>query len=180
MLAYRRSALTMTCWQGRKIGNIAASPLITFWHRAHFFWMWDCGVFVASSAFRIYVVARFIKKNQRYRISCLYIERSGVKWYAWLLFVVTTIFSCGYYRRGYKQTDWCHRILHFCGLIQMSRQHYLPYCCFYYFGGCEKDRCLAVWSFRLWRSAIQVRVIIAINITELPHVILLIWKALLV
>lgn len=176
-------ALTMTLAGRVGTGNIAGvATAITFGGPGALFWMWIVAFLGASSAFVESTLGQVYKEkiNGEYRGGpAFYIEKGlGVKWYAWL-FAIVTIFSCGLLLRCAGKLYWCEP--GYC-LWSEPKCHGGVTCCaveFYYFWWRKRIASFSsmVVPFMALGYIIVACVIIAINIDQLPSVILLIWKS---
>ncbi|MDY7247031.1 alanine/glycine:cation symporter family protein [Enterobacter hormaechei] len=150
-------ALTMTLAGRVGTGNIAGvATAITFGGPGALFWMWIVAFLGASSAFVESTLGQVYKEkiNGEYRGGpAFYIEKGlGVKWYAWL-FAIVTIFSCGLLLPGVQANSIGASLKRIASFSSM------------------------VVPFMALGYIIVACVIIAINIDQLPSVILLIWKS---
>ncbi|WP_431614637.1 alanine/glycine:cation symporter family protein, partial [Enterobacter kobei] len=177
-------ALTMTLAGRVGTGNIAGvATAITFGGPGALFWMWMVAFLGASSAFVESTLGQVYKEkiNGEYRGGpAFYIEKGlGVKWYAWL-FAVVTIFSCGLLMPGVQANSIGASLEIAFGLDPNVTAALLAVLLsFIIFGGVKRIASFSsmVVPFMALGYIIVACVIIAINITELPGVILLIWKS---
>ena len=177
-------ALTMTLAGRVGTGNIAGvATAITFGGPGALFWMWMVAFLGASSAFVESTLGQVYKEkiNGEYRGGpAFYIEKGlGVKWYAWL-FAVVTIFSCGLLLPGVQANSIGASLDIAFGLDPNVTAALLAVLLsFIIFGGVKRIASFSsmVVPFMALGYIIVACVIIAINITELPGVILLIWKS---
>ena len=177
-------ALTMTLAGRVGTGNIAGvATAITFGGPGALFWMWIVAFLGASSAFVESTLGQVYKEkiNGEYRGGpAFYIEKGlGVKWYAWL-FAVVTIFSCGLLLPGVQANSIGASLDIAFGLDPNVTAALLAVLLsFIIFGGVKRIASFSsmVVPFMALGYIIVACVIIAINITELPGVILLIWKS---
>ena len=177
-------ALTMTLAGRVGTGNIAGvATAITFGGPGALFWMWIVAFLGASSAFVESTLGQVYKEkiNGEYRGGpAFYIEKGlGVKWYAWL-FAVVTIFSCGLLMPGVQANSIGASLEIAFGLDPNVTAALLAVLLsFIIFGGVKRIASFSsmVVPFMALGYIIVACVIIAINITELPGVILLIWKS---
>ncbi len=177
-------ALTMTLAGRVGTGNIAGvATAITFGGPGALFWMWIVAFLGASSAFVESTLGQVYKEkiNGEYRGGpAFYIEKGlGVKWYAWL-FAVVAIFSCGLLLPGVQANSIGASLDIAFGLDPNVTAALLAVLLsFIIFGGVKRIASFSsmVVPFMALGYIIVACVIIAINITELPGVILLIWKS---
>ncbi len=177
-------ALTMTLAGRVGTGNIAGvATAITFGGPGALFWMWMVAFLGASSAFVESTLGQVYKEkiNGEYRGGpAFYIEKGlGVKWYAWL-FAIVTIFSCGLLMPGVQANSIGASLEIAFGLDPNVTAALLAVLLsFIIFGGVKRIASFSsmVVPFMALGYIIVACVIIAINITELPGVILLIWKS---
>ncbi|AVJ79276.1 alanine/glycine:cation symporter family protein [Enterobacter hormaechei] len=177
-------ALTMTLAGRVGTGNIAGvATAITFGGPGALFWMWVVAFLGASSAFVESTLGQVYKEkiNGEYRGGpAFYIEKGlGVKWYAWL-FAIVTIFSCGLLLPGVQANSIAASLDIAFGLNPNVTAAILAVLLsFIIFGGVKRIASFSsmVVPFMALGYIIVACVIIAINIEELPAVILLIWKS---
>lgn len=177
-------ALTMTLAGRVGTGNIAGvATAITFGGPGALFWMWMVAFLGASSAFVESTLGQVYKEkiNGEYRGGpAFYIEKGlGVKWYAWL-FAVVTIFSCGLLLPGVQANSIGASLDIAFGLNPNVTAALLAILLsFIIFGGVKRIASFSsmVVPFMALGYIIVACVIIAINIEQLPSVILLIWKS---
>lgn len=177
-------ALTMTLAGRVGTGNIAGvATAITFGGPGALFWMWIVAFLGASSAFVESTLGQVYKEkiNGEYRGGpAFYIEKGlGVKWYAWL-FAVVTIFSCGLLLPGVQANSIGASLDIAFGLdTNVTAALLAVLLSFIIFGGVKRIASFSsmVVPFMALGYIIVACVIIAINITQLPAVILLIWKS---
>lgn len=165
-------------------GNIAGvATAITFGGPGALFWMWMVAFLGASSAFVESTPGQVYKEkiNGEYRGGpAFYIEKGlGMKWYA-RTFAIATVFACGVLLPGCRPTPSapaCRpplisiRTVTAAGLALLLG--------FIIFGGVKRIASFAstVVPFMALGYIIVACVIIALNIGQLPGVILLIWKS---
>ncbi|KZR35984.1 alanine/glycine:cation symporter family protein [Enterobacter genomosp. S] len=177
-------ALTMTLAGRVGTGNIAGvATAITFGGPGALFWMWIVAFLGASSAFVESTLGQVYKEkiNGEYRGGpAFYIEKGlGVKWYAWL-FAIVTIFSCGLLLPGVQANSIGASLDIAFGLSPNVTAALLALLLsFIIFGGVKRIASFSsmVVPFMALGYIIVACVIIAINIDQLPAVILLIWKS---
>lgn len=177
-------ALTMTLAGRVGTGNIAGvATAITFGGPGALFWMWIVAFLGASSAFVESTLGQVYKEkiNGEYRGGpAFYIEKGlGVKWYAWL-FAIVTIFSCGLLLPGVQANSIGASLDIAFGLNPNVTAALLAVLLsFIIFGGVKRIASFSsmVVPFMALGYIIVACVIIAINIDQLPSVILLIWKS---
>ncbi|MGX5108123.1 alanine/glycine:cation symporter family protein [Enterobacter cloacae] len=177
-------ALTMTLAGRVGTGNIAGvATAITFGGPGALFWMWVVAFLGASSAFVESTLGQVYKEkiNGEYRGGpAFYIEKGlGVKWYAWL-FAIVTIFSCGLLLPGVQANSIGASLDIAFGLSPNVTAALLAVLLsFIIFGGVKRIASFSsmVVPFMALGYIIVACVIIAININQLPSVILLIWKS---
>jgi len=177
-------ALTMTLAGRVGTGNIAGvATAITFGGPGALFWMWVVAFLGASSAFVESTLGQVYKEkiNGEYRGGpAFYIEKGlGVKWYAWL-FAIVTIFSCGLLLPGVQANSIGASLDIAFGLSPNVTAALLALLLsFIIFGGVKRIASFSsmVVPFMALGYIIVACVIIAINIDQLPAVILLIWKS---
>ncbi|MEG5693487.1 alanine/glycine:cation symporter family protein [Enterobacter quasihormaechei] len=177
-------ALTMTLAGRVGTGNIAGvATAITFGGPGALFWMWVVAFLGASSAFVESTLGQVYKEkiNGEYRGGpAFYIEKGlGVKWYAWL-FAIVTIFSCGLLLPGVQANSIGASLDIAFGLSPNVTAAILALLLsFIIFGGVKRIASFSsmVVPFMALGYIIVACVIIAINIDQLPAVILLIWKS---
>ncbi|EOZ4763231.1 alanine/glycine:cation symporter family protein [Enterobacter hormaechei] len=177
-------ALTMTLAGRVGTGNIAGvATAITFGGPGALFWMWIVAFLGASSAFVESTLGQVYKEkiNGEYRGGpAFYIEKGlGVKWYAWL-FAIVTIFSCGLLLPGVQANSIGASLDIAFGLSPNVTAALLAVLLsFIIFGGVKRIASFSsmVVPFMALGYIIVACVIIAINIDQLPSVILLIWKS---
>lgn len=177
-------ALTMTLAGRVGTGNIAGvATAITFGGPGALFWMWIVAFLGASSAFVESTLGQVYKEkiNGEYRGGpAFYIEKGlGVKWYAWL-FAIVTIFSCGLLLPGVQANSIGASLDIAFGLSPNVTAALLAVLLsFIIFGGVKRIASFSsmVVPFMALGYIIVACVIIAININQLPSVILLIWKS---
>lgn len=177
-------ALTMTLAGRVGTGNIAGvATAITFGGPGALFWMWIVAFLGASSAFVESTLGQVYKEkiNGEYRGGpAFYIEKGlGVKWYAWL-FAIVTIFSCGLLLPGVQANSIGASLDIAFGLSPNVTAALLAVLLsFIIFGGVKRIASFSsmVVPFMALGYIIVACVIIAININQLPPVILLIWKS---
>ncbi|OQD50846.1 sodium:alanine symporter [Enterobacter cancerogenus] len=177
-------ALTMTLAGRVGTGNIAGvATAITFGGPGALFWMWIVAFLGASSAFVESTLGQVYKEkiNGEYRGGpAFYIEKGlGVKWYAWL-FAIVTIFSCGLLLPGVQANSIGASLDIAFGLNPNVTAALLAVLLsFIIFGGVKRIASFSsmVVPFMALGYIIVACVIIAININQLPSVILLIWKS---
>ncbi|MEG6214227.1 alanine/glycine:cation symporter family protein [Enterobacter quasihormaechei] len=177
-------ALTMTLAGRVGTGNIAGvATAITFGGPGALFWMWVVAFLGASSAFVESTLGQVFKEkiNGEYRGGpAFYIEKGlGVKWYAWL-FAIVTIFSCGLLLPGVQANSIGASLDIAFGLSPNVTAALLALLLsFIIFGGVKRIASFSsmVVPFMALGYIIVACVIIAINIDQLPAVILLIWKS---
>ncbi|KGI64682.1 alanine/glycine:cation symporter family protein [Enterobacter dykesii] len=177
-------ALTMTLAGRVGTGNIAGvATAITFGGPGALFWMWIVAFLGASSAFVESTLGQVYKEkiNGEYRGGpAFYIEKGlGVKWYAWL-FAIVTIFACGLLLPGVQANSIGASLDIAFGLSPNVTAALLAVLLsFIIFGGVKRIASFSsmVVPFMALGYIIVACVIIAININQLPSVILLIWKS---
>ncbi|WP_236328777.1 alanine/glycine:cation symporter family protein [Enterobacter quasihormaechei] len=177
-------ALTMTLAGRVGTGNIAGvATAITFGGPGALFWMWVVAFLGASSAFVESTLGQVYKEkiNGEYRGGpAFYIEKGlDVKWYAWL-FAIVTIFSCGLLLPGVQANSIGASLDIAFGLSTNVTAALLALLLsFIIFGGVKRIASFSsmVVPFMALGYIIVACVIIAINIDQLPAVILLIWKS---
>ncbi|QSE73469.1 alanine:cation symporter family protein [Aeromonas media] len=177
-------ALSMTLAGRVGTGNIAGvATAITFGGPGALFWMWMVAFLGASSAFVESTLGQVYKEkiNGEYRGGpAFYIEKGlGMKWYAWT-FAIATIFACGVLLPGVQANSIGSSLqtafdidpnVTAAGLALLLG--------FIIFGGVKRIANFAstVVPFMALGYIIVACVIIALNIGQLPGVILLIWKS---
>ena len=177
-------ALSMTLAGRVGTGNIAGvATAITFGGPGALFWMWMVAFLGASSAFVESTLGQVYKEkiNGEYRGGpAFYIEKGlGMKWYAWT-FAISTIFACGVLMPGVQANSIGSSLqtafdidpnVTAAGLALLLG--------FIIFGGVKRIANFAstVVPFMALGYIIVACVIIALNIGQLPGVILLIWKS---
>ncbi|KFK93701.1 MULTISPECIES: sodium:alanine symporter family protein [unclassified Serratia (in: enterobacteria)] len=177
-------ALSMTLAGRVGTGNIAGvATAITFGGPGALFWMWMVAFLGASSAFVESTLGQVYKEklNGEYRGGpAFYIEKGlGMKWYAWI-FAIATIFSCGLLLPGVQANSIGASLNIAFGISPNVTAALIAILLgFIIFGGVKRIASFAstVVPFMALGYIIVACVIVALNITQLPGVILLVWKS---
>lgn len=177
-------ALSMTLAGRVGTGNIAGvATAITFGGPGALFWMWMVAFLGASSAFVESTLGQVYKEklDGEYRGGpAFYIEKGlGMKWYAWV-FAIVTIFSCGVLLPGVQANSIGASMDIAFGISPNVTAALLAILLgFIIFGGVKRIASFAgtVVPFMALGYIIVACVIVALNIDQLPGVILLVWKS---
>ncbi|HEI8866632.1 sodium:alanine symporter family protein [Serratia sp. AKBS12] len=177
-------ALSMTLAGRVGTGNIAGvATAITFGGPGALFWMWMVAFLGASSAFVESTLGQVYKEklDGEYRGGpAFYIEKGlGMKWYAWI-FAIVTIFSCGVLLPGVQANSIGASLDIAFGISPNVTAALLAMLLgFIIFGGVKRIANFAgtVVPFMALGYIIVACVIVALNIEQLPGVILLVWKS---
>ncbi|MGL5483508.1 MAG: alanine/glycine:cation symporter family protein, partial [Aeromonas veronii] len=177
-------ALAMTLAGRVGTGNIAGvATAITFGGPGALFWMWMVAFLGASSAFVESTLGQVYKEkiNGEYRGGpAFYIEKGlGMKWYAWT-FAIATVFACGVLLPGVQANSIGSSLQTAFNIDPNVTAAGLALLLgFIIFGGVKRIASFAstVVPFMALGYIIVACVIIALNIGQLPGVILLIWKS---
>ncbi|KUE79910.1 sodium:alanine symporter [Aeromonas schubertii] len=177
-------ALSMTLAGRVGTGNIAGvATAITFGGPGALFWMWMVAFLGASSAFVESTLGQIYKEklDGEYRGGpAFYIEKGlGMKWYAWT-FAIATVFACGVLLPGVQANSIGAGLQTAFDISPNVTAAILALLLgFIIFGGVKRIANFAgmVVPFMALAYIIVACVIIALNITALPGVILLIWKS---
>ncbi|MGK8675544.1 alanine/glycine:cation symporter family protein [Serratia marcescens] len=177
-------ALSMTLAGRVGTGNIAGvATAITFGGPGALFWMWMVAFLGASSAFVESTLGQVYKEklDGEYRGGpAFYIEKGlGMKWYAWI-FALTTIFSCGVLLPGVQANSIGASLDIAFGISPNVTAALIALLLgFIIFGGVKRIASFAgtVVPFMALGYIIVACVIVALNIDQLPGVILLVWKS---
>ena len=177
-------ALAMTLAGRVGTGNIAGvATAITFGGPGALFWMWMVAFLGASSAFVESTLGQVYKEkiNGEYRGGpAFYIEKGlGMKWYAWV-FAIATIFACGVLLPGVQANSIGSSLKTAFDIdTNVTAAGLALLLGFIIFGGVKRIASFAstVVPFMALGYIIVACVIIALNISALPGVILLIWKS---
>ncbi|EOV5092904.1 alanine/glycine:cation symporter family protein [Serratia marcescens] len=176
-------ALSMTLAGRVGTGNIAGvATAITFGGPGALFWMWMVAFLGASSAFVESTLGQVYKEklDGEYRGGpAFYIEKGlGMKWYAWI-FALATIFSCGVLLPGVQANSIGASLDIAFGISPNVTAALIALLLgFIIFGGVKRIASFAgtVVPFMALGYIIVACVIVALNIDQLPGVILLVWK----
>ncbi|MBY4850244.1 alanine/glycine:cation symporter family protein [Serratia marcescens] len=177
-------ALSMTLAGRVGTGNIAGvATAITFGGPGALFWMWVVAFLGASSAFVESTLGQVYKEklNGEYRGGpAFYIEKGlGMKWYAWI-FSLATIFSCGVLLPGVQANSIGASLDIAFGISPNVTAALIALLLgFIIFGGVRRIASFAgtVVPFMALGYIIVACVIVALNIDQLPGVVLLVWKS---
>lgn len=177
-------ALSMTLAGRVGTGNIAGvATAITFGGPGALFWMWMVAFLGASSAFVESTLGQVYKEklDGEYRGGpAFYIEKGlGMKWYAWI-FTLATIFSCGVLLPGVQANSIGASLDIAFGISPNVTAALIALLLgFIIFGGVKRIASFAgtVVPFMALGYIIVACVIVALNIDQLPGVILLVWKS---
>nr|WP_254864992.1 alanine/glycine:cation symporter family protein [Serratia marcescens] len=177
-------ALSMTLAGRVGTGNIAGvATAITFGGPGALFWMWMVAFLGASSAFVESTLGQVYKEklDGEYRGGpAFYIEKGlGMKWYAWI-FALATIFSCGVLLPGVQANSIGASLDIAFGISPNVTAALIALLLgFIIFGGVKRIASFAgtVVPFMALGYIIVACVIVALNIDQLPGVILLVWKS---
>ncbi|MGL5553705.1 MAG: alanine/glycine:cation symporter family protein, partial [Aeromonas veronii] len=177
-------ALAMTLAGRVGTGNIAGvATAITFGGPGALFWMWMVAFLGASSAFVESTLGQVYKEkiNGEYRGGpAFYIEKGlGMKWYAWT-FAIATVFACGVLLPGVQANSIGSSLQTAFNIDPNVTAAGLALLLgFIIFGGVKRIASFAstVVPFMALGYIIVACVIIALNIGQLPGVLLLIWKS---
>ncbi|HEJ7277300.1 TPA: alanine:cation symporter family protein [Serratia marcescens] len=177
-------ALSMTLAGRVGTGNIAGvATAITFGGPGALFWMWMVAFLGASSAFVESTLGQVYKEklDGEYRGGpAFYIEKGlGMKWYAWI-FAFATIFSCGVLLPGVQANSIGASLDIAFGISPNVTAALIALLLgFIIFGGVKRIASFAgtVVPFMALGYIIVACVIVALNIDQLPGVILLVWKS---
>ncbi|MEB6334611.1 alanine/glycine:cation symporter family protein [Serratia rhizosphaerae] len=177
-------ALSMTLAGRVGTGNIAGvATAITFGGPGALFWMWTVAFLGASSAFVESTLGQVYKEklDGEYRGGpAFYIEKGlGMKWYAWI-FAIATIFSCGVLLPGVQANSIGASLDIAFGISPNVTAAIIAVLLgFIIFGGVKRIASFAgtVVPFMALGYIIVACVIVALNIDQLPGVILLVWKS---
>lgn len=177
-------ALSMTLAGRVGTGNIAGvATAITFGGPGALFWMWMVAFLGASSAFVESTLGQVYKEkiDGEYRGGpAFYIEKGlGMKWYAWV-FALATIFSCGVLLPGVQANSIGASLDIAFGISPNVTAALIALLLgFIIFGGVKRIASFAgtVVPFMALGYIIVACVIVALNIDQLPGVILLVWKS---
>ncbi|HDO1326832.1 TPA: alanine:cation symporter family protein [Aeromonas veronii] len=177
-------ALAMTLAGRVGTGNIAGvATAITFGGPGALFWMWMVAFLGASSAFVESTLGQVYKEkiNGEYRGGpAFYIEKGlGMNWYAWT-FAIATVFACGVLLPGVQANSIGSSLQTAFNIDPNVTAAGLALLLgFIIFGGVKRIASFAstVVPFMALGYIIVACVIIALNIGQLPGVIMLIWKS---
>ncbi|UIM56028.1 alanine/glycine:cation symporter family protein [Serratia marcescens] len=177
-------ALSMTLAGRVGTGNIAGvATAITFGGPGALFWMRMVAFLGASSAFVESTLGQVYKEklDGEYRGGpAFYIEKGlGMKWYAWI-FALATIFSCGVLLPGVQANSIGASLDIAFGISPNVTAALIALLLgFIIFGGVKRIASFAgtVVPFMALGYIIVACVIVALNIDQLPGVILLVWKS---
>lgn len=177
-------ALSMTLAGRVGTGNIAGvATAITFGGPGALFWMWMVAFLGASSAFVESTLGQVYKEklDGEYRGGpAFYIEKGlGMKWYAWI-FAIATIFSCGVLLPGVQANSIGASLDIAFGISPNVTAALIALLLgFIIFGGVKRIASFAgtVVPFMALGYIIVACVIVALNIDQLPGIILLVWKS---
>jgi AGCS family alanine or glycine:cation symporter len=177
-------ALTMTLAGRVGTGNIAGvATAITYGGPGALFWMWMVAFFGASSAFVESTLGQVYKEkiNGEFRGGpAFYIEKGlGMKWYAWV-FAIATIFACGILLPGVQANSIGSALETAFGLSPNVTAGVIAILLgFIIFGGVKRIASFAsaVVPFMALSYIIVACVIIAINIEQLPDVVMLVIRS---
>lgn len=177
-------ALSMTLAGRVGTGNIAGvATAITFGGPGALFWMWVVAFLGSSSAFVESTLGQVYKEklDGEYRGGpAFYIEKGlGMKWYAWI-FAIATIFSCGVLLPGVQANSIGASLEIAFGISPNVTAAIIAMLLgFIIFGGVKRIASFAstVVPFMALGYIIVACVIVALNIDQLPGVILLVWKS---
>ncbi|MER3010660.1 alanine/glycine:cation symporter family protein [Serratia marcescens] len=177
-------ALSMTLAGRVGTGNIAGvATAITFGGPGALFWMWMVAFLGASSAFVESTLGQVYKEklDGEYRGGpAFYIEKGlGMKWFAWI-FALATIFSCGVLLPGVQANSIGASLDIAFGISPNVTAALIALLLgFIIFGGVKRIASFAgtVVPFMALGYIIVACVIVALNIDQLPGVILLVWKS---
>ena len=177
-------ALTMTLAGRVGTGNIAGvATAITFGGPGAMFWMWMVAFLGASSAFVESTLGQVYKEKiaGEYRGGpAFYIEKGlGMKWYA-VVFAVATIFATGLLLPGVQANSIGAGLNQALGVnVNVTAAGLAVLLGFIIFGGVKRIANFAstVVPFMALGYIIVACVIIALNIGELPHMFVLIFKS---
>ncbi|WBF45376.1 alanine/glycine:cation symporter family protein [Serratia rubidaea] len=177
-------ALSMTLAGRVGTGNIAGvATAITFGGPGALFWMWTVAFLGSSSAFVESTLGQVYKEklDGEYRGGpAFYIEKGlGMKWYAWI-FAIATIFSCGVLLPGVQANSIGASLEIAFGISPNVTAAIIAMLLgFIIFGGVKRIASFAstVVPFMALGYIIVACVIVALNIDQLPGIILLVWKS---
>ncbi|MDC6116636.1 alanine/glycine:cation symporter family protein [Serratia rubidaea] len=177
-------ALSMTLAGRVGTGNIAGvATAITFGGPGALFWMWVVAFLGSSSAFVESTLGQVYKEklDGEYRGGpAFYIEKGlGMKWYAWI-FAIATIFSCGVLLPGVQANSIGASLEIAFGISPNVTAALIAMLLgFIIFGGVKRIASFAstVVPFMALGYIIVACVIVALNIDQLPGIILLVWKS---
>ncbi|AML56178.1 Sodium/alanine symporter family protein [Serratia rubidaea] len=177
-------ALSMTLAGRVGTGNIAGvATAITFGGPGALFWMWVVAFLGSSSAFVESTLGQVYKEklDGEYRGGpAFYIEKGlGMKWYAWI-FAIATIFSCGVLLPGVQANSIGASLEIAFGISPNVTAAIIAVLLgFIIFGGVKRIASFAstVVPFMALGYIIVACVIVALNIDQLPGIILLVWKS---
>lgn len=177
-------ALSMTLAGRVGTGNIAGvATAITFGGPGALFWMWVVAFLGSSSAFVESTLGQVYKEklDGEYRGGpAFYIEKGlGMKWYAWI-FAIATIFSCGVLLPGVQANSIGASLEIAFGVSPNVTAALIAMLLgFIIFGGVKRIASFAstVVPFMALGYIIVACVIVALNIDQLPGIILLVWKS---
>lgn len=177
-------ALSMTLAGRVGTGNIAGvATAITFGGPGALFWMWTVAFLGSSSAFVESTLGQVYKEklDGEYRGGpAFYIEKGlGMKWYAWI-FAIATIFSCGVLLPGVQANSIGASLEIAFGISPNVTAALIAMLLgFIIFGGVKRIANFAstVVPFMALGYIIVACVIVALNIDQLPGIILLVWKS---
>lgn len=177
-------ALAMTLAGRVGTGNIAGvATAITFGGPGAVFWMWAVAFLGASSAFVESTLGQVYKEQigREYRGGpAFYIEKGlGVKWYAWL-FAVVTVVATGVLLPGVQANSIAEGLKTAVGIDPNVTAACLAIVLgFIIFGGVKRIAHFAeiVVPFMALAYIIVAVVIIFLNISQLPHVMKLIFSS---
>jgi AGCS family alanine or glycine:cation symporter len=177
-------ALAMTLAGRVGTGNIAGvATAITFGGPGAVFWMWAVAFLGASSAFVESTLGQVYKEqiDREYRGGpAFYIEKGlGVKWYAWL-FAVVTVVATGLLLPGVQANSIADGLKTAVGIDPNVTAAALAIVLgFIIFGGVKRIAHFAeiVVPFMALAYIIVAVVIIFLNISQLPHVMKLIFSS---
>ena len=177
-------ALSMTLAGRVGTGNIAGvATAITFGGPGALFWMWTVAFLGSSSAFVESTLGQVYKEklDGEYRGGpAFYIEKGlGMKWYAWI-FALATIFSCGVLLPGVQANSIGASLDIAFGISPNVTAAIIAVLLgFIIFGGVKRIASFAgtVVPFMALGYIIVACVIVALNIDQLPGIILLVWKS---
>lgn len=177
-------ALSMTLAGRVGTGNIAGvATAITFGGPGALFWMWVVAFLGSSSAFVESTLGQVYKEklDGEYRGGpAFYIEKGlGMKWYAWI-FAIATIFSCGVLLPGVQANSIGASLEIAFGISPNVTAAIIAMLLgFIIFGGVKRIASFAstVVPFMALGYIIVACVIVALNIDQLPGIILLVWKS---